>query len=99
MGESLGKALNKLTPAGMLDPGMRGAERGVRGESEKRRVEVETSTRDTALIFFFVRLLNRLQRVGTVPAMDVMKYAEKLETRFTTGRDNEVKWRRKSGRP
>jgi hypothetical protein len=96
MGEALGKALNKLTPARMLDLGCAVRSGAFEASAMKRRVEVETSTRDTALIFFFVRLLNRLQRVGTVPAMDVMKYAEKLETRFTSGRDGEVKWRRKS---
>jgi hypothetical protein len=44
-------------------------------------VEVETSTRETALIFFFVRLLHRLQRVGTVPAMDILKYGARLGRR------------------
>jgi hypothetical protein len=48
---------------------------------------------DTALIFFFVRLLNRLQQVGTVPAIDIMKYTAGLETRMVAG--GETKWRRK----
>ncbi len=47
----------------------------------KRDVEVETSTRETALIFFFLRLLHRLQQMGTVPAMDIMKYAANLGRR------------------
>jgi hypothetical protein len=44
----------------------------------KRGVKVEVSTRETALIFFFLRLLQRLQRMGTAPAMDLAKYGARL---------------------
>ena len=37
------------------------------------------SAPDAALIFFFLRLLERLQRVGTVPAMDLLRYGRSLE--------------------
>jgi len=30
------------------------------------------------LVFFLLRLLQRLQDVGTVPAMDIMKYGGRL---------------------
>jgi len=39
---------------------------------------VEVSTRETALIFFFLRLLHHLQLVGTVSAIDLMKYGARL---------------------
>lgn len=39
-------------------------------------VSVETSPQETALAFFFFRLLRRLQQIGTVPAMDYTAYLE-----------------------
>jgi hypothetical protein len=42
------------------------------------KTRVEKSQPETALIFFFLRLLQRLQGMGTVPAMDIGKYAQRL---------------------
>jgi hypothetical protein len=39
---------------------------------------IECSEVDTALIFFFLRLLRRLQCLGTVPAMDLDQYGRTL---------------------
>jgi len=39
---------------------------------------VHSSQPDTALIFFFVRLLARLQAMGTVPALNFEKYGRVL---------------------
>jgi hypothetical protein len=39
---------------------------------------IETSTNDTALIHFFLHLLQKLQAVGTVPAMDISIYTRWL---------------------
>ena len=44
-------------------------------------VRLDRSAPDTALIFFFLRLLNRLQGLGTVPAMDLGRYGRVLEGR------------------
>jgi len=41
-----------------------------------KKVKVEKSVRETALIFFYLRLLHRLQRMGTVPAIDLQRYAQ-----------------------
>jgi hypothetical protein len=41
--------------------------------------EIDLSAPDTALIFFFLRLLERLQAVATVPAMEIREYARALE--------------------
>ncbi len=38
------------------------------------------SNKDESLIFFFLKLLEELQKMGTVPALDIMKYAESLES-------------------
>lgn len=43
--------------------------------------KIEVSEKDDALVFFFVRLLARLQAMGTVPAMDIMAYAKWLAKR------------------
>jgi hypothetical protein len=50
-------------------------------EARPTKRGVETSTRETALIFFFLRLLDRLQKVGTVPAMDLMNNGGRLPQR------------------
>lgn len=42
------------------------------------RATFQTSADDTALIFFFLRLLARLREMATVPAMDLEKYARVL---------------------
>ena len=46
---------------------------------EGGEIEVDRSAPDTALIFFFLRLLERLQGLGTAPAMDLRKYGKVLE--------------------
>ena len=44
----------------------------------KGRATYQTSADDTALIFFFLRLLARLREMATVPAMDLEKYGRVL---------------------
>jgi len=39
---------------------------------------IEQTTADNALIFFFLRLLHRLQQLGTVPAIDLKEYGRSL---------------------
>ncbi|HKS74177.1 MAG TPA: DUF6602 domain-containing protein [Terriglobales bacterium] len=82
MGEGLVKALNGLTAAEMLDLGCTVRSGAFEAATRKRGVEVEASAKENGLIFFFVRLLSRLQKVGTVPAMDLRKYACEFETRW-----------------
>jgi hypothetical protein len=81
VGESLKKVLGECSRAGFLNLGCAVKDGSFEARPTKRGIEVQTSTRETALIFFFVRLLYRLQQVGTVPAMDVMKYAARLDRR------------------
>lgn len=38
------------------------------------------SSTEESLIFFFLNLLIELQKLGTIPAMDILKYAESLES-------------------
>ncbi len=44
----------------------------------KKKVNVEISEADDSLIFFFLRLMERLQELGTVPALDVSRYGKVL---------------------
>lgn len=47
--------------------------------SESAPPRLDLSAPATALIFFFLRLLERLQKVATVTAMDIREYARVLE--------------------
>jgi hypothetical protein len=46
--------------------------------SEENRATLDISAPDAALIFFFLRLLERLQGLGTVPAMNLRDYGKVL---------------------
>jgi len=41
--------------------------------------KIETSSPEGSLIFFFLKLLSSLQSLGTVPAMEIEKYTEKMK--------------------
>jgi hypothetical protein len=43
-------------------------------------ISFKVSTKDEALIFFFLKLLVNLQNLGTVPAMDIEAYARALDS-------------------
>jgi hypothetical protein len=48
------------------------------GTGKNRKVAVKTFPAEQALIQFFLALLSALQKVGTVPAMDIQAYAASL---------------------
>jgi hypothetical protein len=78
LGGAMEKVLRECTPGGFLNLGCSVRDGSFEATPTKRGVKVEVSTRETALIFFFLRLLQRLQRVGTAPAMDLTKYGVRL---------------------
>lgn len=43
-------------------------------------VGVRRSATDAGLVFFFLRLLSRLQNLGTVPALDLIAYGKSIES-------------------
>ena len=47
--------------------------------TDESGVRVDPSSSDTGLVFFFLRLLARLQSMGTVPAIDLAAYGRTLE--------------------
>jgi hypothetical protein len=78
MGGSLQKVLGELIPGRHLNLVCAVRSGSFEATREGGKVQVEVSSANTALIFFFVRLLHRLQQVGTVPAIDILKYAARL---------------------
>jgi hypothetical protein len=42
-------------------------------------VKLDKSKKENSLIFFFLKLLNLLQRIGTVPALDISEYGKFLK--------------------
>ena len=48
---------------------------------ESAEASVETSSGDTTLVTFFMDLLSRLQKLGTVPAIDIGEYARAINPR------------------
>lgn len=43
---------------------------------------LKISEKEESLIFFFLKLLNRLSKLGTVPAMSIEEYAKSLKSNF-----------------
>lgn len=79
-GESFIKAIDDCEPRHRLDIGCVldcGAFNITYVEESNSR---EISTTQESLIYFFLKLLTRLQRMGTVPAIDVEQYARALES-------------------
>jgi uncharacterized protein DUF6602 len=79
LGKSLREALEKLSPAEQIDLGCVLKHGGFEVRYPGREsVVIETSGRDAALIFFFLKLLARLQESGTVAALDFGEYGRVL---------------------
>lgn len=79
LGDRLSERLAAAVPAGRLDLicALRDGAAEV-SYAEEGRPALDRSTPDSALIFFFLRLLGRLQGLGTVPAMDLREYGKVL---------------------
>jgi hypothetical protein len=69
---------SKIKPEARLDLGCVLRDRAFAVEYSRKGPVVEFSERKTALVFFFVKLLGRLQAMGTVPAVDYEKYGRVL---------------------
>jgi Domain of unknown function (DUF6602) len=79
IGDALREALEKLSLEGQIDLGCALGRGGFEARySGKAGVSVEKSGPDAALIFFFLRLLARLQESGTVAAIDLSQYGRVL---------------------
>jgi hypothetical protein len=48
--------------------------------NEKKEPVIEVCDQEESLIFFFLHLLSRLQKLGTVPAMEISEYTKSLKS-------------------
>lgn len=79
-GDAFTRVISDLQPLHRVDIGCAvrgGAFDVIYGDDGKPAVEVGTP--ETSLAFFFIHLLHRLQRVGTVPAIDYSSYGRWLK--------------------
>jgi hypothetical protein len=67
-------AVNAIPPRDRLDLGCALEH----GSFERTKKRIKVSTQDESLIFFMLRLLDRLRKMGTAPAADLMKYGQGL---------------------
>lgn len=77
-GKPFKDALATLTPDEQLDIGCSLSGGSFECDWLASKPNVGTSSSETALIYFFLRLLARLQGLGTVPAIDLGEYAKQL---------------------
>lgn len=78
-GVPIESALRRLKPDARLDLGCILRAGGFEVDyPRKGRPRIHSGVQQTALIFFFVKLLGRLQAMGTVPALDFEKYGRVL---------------------
>lgn len=77
-GDSLLRGLEEVGEAGRLDLLCALCHGGVEVGWNGGTPVLETSTAEIALIFFFLRLVGRLQNLGTVPAIDLAEYEKAL---------------------
>ncbi len=75
---SVDKVIGELPPEGFLNLGCAVKGGSFEAKRQNGKVRLEKSSADTALVFFFLRLLHRLQQIGTAPAIDILKYASGL---------------------
>lgn len=78
MSDSLDKALFNLEPDSRIDLGCILAEGAFLADYEK--LEILKSTKEESLIFFFLKLLIELQKLGTTPAIDINCYGSALDS-------------------
>jgi hypothetical protein len=78
LGASFEKALRELPPDHRIDFGCALCDGGFEVVYDGTEPEITRSAADSSLIFFLLRLLHRLQRVATVPAIDYVEYSQLL---------------------
>ncbi|MBP1154642.1 MULTISPECIES: DUF6602 domain-containing protein [unclassified Paenibacillus] len=79
LGDSFENVIKSLDVEEQLDIGCAlksGSFRTVYGEE----LQIEKSSQQETLIFFFLKLLIDLQKLGTIPALDISEYAKALDS-------------------
>ena len=78
-GDSLISALEDADPSGRLDLGATAEQGSFDVAYDERSIQLTVSESDAGLIFFLTHLYTRLQKLGTVPAIDLAEYGRPLE--------------------
>lgn len=79
LGDPLVSALGDANPLGRLNLGATAEQGAFEVSYEGEAIEVATSEPDAGLMFFLTRLYTRLQKLGTVTAIDLAEYGRPLE--------------------
>lgn len=80
LGESFEKCMQNLRPIESLDIGCVIEAGSFITKYTEQGINIEKSTSEESLIFFFLKLVDELQRIGTIPAIDIQKYASALDS-------------------
>jgi hypothetical protein len=83
-GEAFNNAIDNLSINSRIDVGCCLREGGFEVSYDKitgTKLSIEISEAKTSLVFFFLRMLRRLQEVGTVPAMDLIEYEKSIKNK------------------
>jgi hypothetical protein len=80
-GEKFQETIAKLKKEQRIDFGCALRHGSFEIEYSESKPKIETSSSDTSLIFLFLTLLSRLQKLGTVPAIEFDKYAKALSVK------------------
>lgn len=78
-GEPFTEAIAGSPKQGRIDLGCTMTQGSFEVKYEGTNPYIATKPKDNALVFFFMRLLARLQELGTVPAMNVAEYLRAIE--------------------
>ena len=79
MGDAFESALRGADKEARVDLGCAPCDRGFEVVyAENGEPQVSRSGAESSLIFFFLRLLHRLQQMATVPAIDYVEYSSLL---------------------
>lgn len=79
LGRSLNGALKNLDEWERLDLGCALRAGSFEAQYSPKGVDLATCSGEMALVFFFLRLLQRLQDLGTVPAIDFRQWSKSLD--------------------
>lgn len=82
LGEHFDKAVGTLEPTQRLQFGccLENGSFLVTYDGQGEVEQIQKSTQDEALISFFLKLTMELQKLGTVPAIDIAAYAKSLDS-------------------
>lgn len=80
LGNSFEKNIKSLNNNGFIDLGCIIEEGAFLVKKCNDQILISRSTKNEVLLFFFLNLFMQLQKAGTVTAMDVIKYANALES-------------------